>query len=125
MDINLSISPAPGITTDWLIVAVYESTAPTTLVASQGFAAPHTSPQNIVFTGLNPVPHQVFVYQNATNAATGTVRHNFTYDPSYRSANIRADLFLIVGNSGNDPVTNASAFTRADLDGWNYSIERR
>jgi hypothetical protein len=52
MDINLSISAAPGITTDYLVAAIYEATAPATLVQSQGFAAPHTTPQNISFVNV-------------------------------------------------------------------------
>ncbi len=125
MDINLSISAAPGITTDYLIVAVYAATAPGTLVQSQGFAAPHTAARNIEFTDLDPVPHQVFIYQNATNTAGGVIRHNFLYDPSYQSAKTREDLVLTAGSTVDDPVVGTNSFTRTDLAGWSYDIERR
>jgi hypothetical protein len=124
MDINLSISAAPGITTDYLVVAIYEATAPSTLVASQGFAAPHTSFQNIVFPGVNPVPHIVIVYQTPTNTASGTIRHRFMYDPSYQSAQIRLDMFLVADSTPGFSSTGIS-YTDATLIGWTFSNERR
>lgn len=125
MDINLSLSPAPGITTNWLVVAIYKASAPSTLVASQGFAAPHTSAQNVIFTGLDDAVYNVITYENTSNAAGGTIRHQFVYDPTYQSASVRDDLALTTDSGTGNPVSGTSTFTRADLLGWTYSIERR
>jgi hypothetical protein len=125
MDINLSLSPAPGITTNWLVVAIYKASAPSTLVSSQGFAAPHTSAQNVVFTGLDDAVYNVITYENTSNAAGGTIRHQFIYDPTYQSASVRDDLPLTTDSGTGNPVSGTNTFTRADLLGWTYSIERR
>jgi hypothetical protein len=124
MDIKFSISPAPGIATDWLVAALYEETAPTTLVQSQGFAAPHTASQNISFTGLNPVPHIVIIYQNAANVAAGTIRHRFIYDPNFIDAEIRSDMVLTADTTPGFISTGLS-YTDATLKDWSFDIERR
>jgi hypothetical protein len=124
MDIKFSISPAPGIATDWLVAALYEETAPTTLVQSQGFAAPHTASQNISFTGLNPVPHIVIIYQNAANVAAGTIRHRFIYDPNFIDAEIRSDMVLTADTTPGFVSTGLS-YTDATLKDWSFDIERR
>jgi hypothetical protein len=124
MDINFSISPAPGIATDWLVAAIYEATAPATLIQSLGFAAPHTAPQNISFVGVNPVPHIVIVYQNAANVPAGTIRHQFIYDPNFINAQIRADLVL-TADSTPGFVSTGLSYTDATLKDWSFDIERR
>lgn len=124
MDINLSISAAPGITTDYLIVALYESSAPTALVDSQAFAAPHSAPRNINFTGLNAVPHLVIIYQNAAAIASGTIRHSFIYQPNFIDAQIRIDEFAKAGVT-TGVVVGATSATDATLKDWDFGIERR
>jgi hypothetical protein len=124
MDINLSISAAPAITTNYLVVTIYEASSPSTVVDYQAFAAPHTSPRNISFTNVNSVVHIVKIFENATNTPGGTIRHQFIYDPSFANAEIRDDLFLHVGITAG-MVAGATSYADPTLDGWNYSIELR
>lgn len=127
MDINLSISAASGIVSNYLVAAVYESTSPTVAAAYQAIAAPHTAPVNISFTGLNSVVHIFILWENTTNVPGGTVRSTFIYDPSYqnKSVTVRADLVLKPGATGVDPVVGSTSFVRADLVDWAYTVERR
>jgi hypothetical protein len=125
MDINLSLSPAPGIATNWLVVAIYKASAPATLVASQGFAAPHTSAQDIVFSNVDNAVYNVITYENNVNAPGGTIRHQFIYNPTYINAIIKTDLVLTVNAGANNPVGGTNTFTLASLAGLTYSIERR
>src|SRR3954466_9391995 len=122
MDINLSISPATGIPSNYLVVAIYEETSPNVVVNFQTFAAPHTSSRNITFTGRNPVPHKVVIYENASAAVGGTIRHNFIYNPWFKNAQIRDDLFIIAGTT---PGQSGISYTDASLTGWTWSLERR
>jgi hypothetical protein len=124
MNINLSISPAPGITTDNLVVAIYEATAPTTLIDTIVLSAPHTSVENISFIGVNPVPHYVTIYQTPGTSDSGTIRHHFLYDPSFKDAKIRDDLFLIADTTTGFSSTSID-YTDATLEGWSFDIERR
>jgi hypothetical protein len=124
MDINLSLSPAPGIT-NYLVVAIYKASAPTTLIASQAFAAPHTSSVNVIFSNVDNAVYNVVTYESTTTAPTGTIRHQFIYNPSYINAIIRPDLVLTVGAGANNPVAGTNTFTLASLAGLVYSIERK
>lgn len=122
MDINLSISPATGIPSNYLVVAIYEETSPSVVVNFQTFAAPHTSSRNITFTGCNPVPHRVVIYENASAAVGGTIRHNFIYNPQFKNAVVREDLALVAGTSSG---FSGVSYSDASLAGWIWSLERR
>jgi len=124
MDINLSLSPALGIPVNYLVVAVYNSTAPATVVASQSFPAPHSAPVNITFVNLNSGVYYVITYESVDGTPTGTVRHQFIYDPSYSTANIRFDIVLIAGETPGFPV-GATGYIDVTWVGWTGRIERR
>lgn len=126
MNINLSISAAPGIT-NYLIAAVYEASSPGVAVSFQVLPNPLVADVNITFTDLNAVVHYVKIWENVTAVPGGTIRHQFIYDPEYGgdTVQIRDDLFLTVGAGGDNPVAGNSQFTRSDLYDWDYSIERR
>jgi hypothetical protein len=126
MDINLSISAAPAITTNYLVVAIYEASSPTTVVDFQAYAAPHTSPRNISFTNVNPAVHIVKIFENTSGSVGGTIRHQFIYDPSFTNAEIKFDEFIVVGTTAGFDAGNTS-FVPSDnrWDGWDYEIEIR
>lgn len=123
MDINLTLSPA-AIPLNFLVVAIYKASAPAVLIDSQSFPAPHLVDKNVTFTGLDPVVYIVKTYESVDGTPTGSLRHNFIYDPSFNNAEIREDLFLRVGTT---PGMTAGATTYDDvtLDGWTYAIELR
>lgn len=124
MDINLSLSPATSITSNYLVVAIYEASTESVVVDFQTFAAPHLVSRNISFVGVNNVPHYVKIFENATAAVGGTIRHQFLYDPSFKSAQIRDDLFLIADTTAGFPSTGIS-YTDTSFAGWTWSLERR
>lgn len=123
MDINLSLSPATGIT-NHLVVAVYNATAPASVVDSQDFPAPHVSPQDVTFTNLDPGVYIVITWESTDGTPTGIVRHQFIYDPTYANAITRVDQVLVCGSTtGFD--ANATGFGDATWIGWQVSVERR
>lgn len=124
MDINLSLSAAPSIATNYLVVVLYDETAPLVVYDYQSFSAPHVAPRNITFTNVDPVVYRVVTYENATATPGGTIRHEFIYDPSFNNAEIRLDLFLTVGVTAG-MVAGATSYEDATLEGWEYSIELR
>lgn len=124
MDINLSLSAAPGIISNKLVVAIYEASSPTVVVDYQVFNAPHTSARNITFTGANPTVYIVKTWENSASAPGGTIRHQFIYDPSFSNAEIRFDEFLIVGETSGFEA-GGNSYAQADLEGWDYALELR
>lgn len=128
MDINLSLSPAPSITTNFLVVAVYKTTAPLVVVDYKFYPAPHTADQNVAFTDLDPGTYQVITYEHNVNTPGGSIRHNFFYDPSFQSAQIRVDLFLKVGTTPNLTVGQTDFHDTGNdqnLAGWQYEVDLR
>lgn len=126
MNINLSISPAPGIT-NYLIASAYEASNPNVAVSFQVLPHPLVADVNITFINLNPVVHNVIIWENTTPVPGGSIRHKFIYDPEYANAtvSVRDDLFLTVGAGGDNPVAGTSDFTLASLQDWLYTVERR
>lgn len=124
MNINLSISPAPGITTNKLVVAIYESTAPATVVASQVLNAPHLNPANVSFTAIRQAVYVVKVYESPDGTPSGVVRHNFIYNPSYGGASVRVDDVLVVDQTSG-LVADTTVYSNVNYAGWEYTIERR
>lgn len=128
MDINLSLSPAPSITSNYLVVAVYKTTAPAVVVDYKFQPAPHTAIWNIAFTDLDPGTYQVITYEHNVNTPGGSIRHNFFYDPSFQSAQLRTDLFLKVGTTPNFNVDATDFHDTGDdqsLAGWEYEVDLR
>lgn len=124
MDINLSLSPATGITSNYLVVAVYNATAPAAVVAFQAFPAPHVSPQDVTFTNLDEGVYIVITYESPDGLADGIVRHQFIYDPTWANAVTRVDQVIICGSTtGFDD--GATGFSDPTWVGWTISLERR
>lgn len=124
MDINISISPATSIIANYLVVVIYEETSPNVVADFQTFAAPHVASRNISFVNCNPVPHFVKIFENAAAAVGGTIRHQFLYNPNFKNAEIRDDLFIAADVTPGFPSSGIS-YTDATLEGWKWSLERR
>jgi len=123
MDINLTLSPA-AIPINWLVVAIYKASSPMVVEAYQSFPAPHVTPQDVTFTGVDPEVYYVKTYESVDGTPAGTLRHDFIYDPSFQVAEIREDLFLQVGITPG-MVAGTTTYDDVTLDGWTYSIELR
>lgn len=124
MNIFLSLSAAPGITANKLVVAIYDSSAPSTVVASQVFNAPHTAPVNVSFTGLSPIIYLVKTWESTDGSASGVLRHSFIATPESQNTVSRVDLFITAGvttgfNAGDTQYIDTS------LVDWAYTVEQR
>ena len=124
MNIFLSLSAAPGITSNKLVIAVYDSSAPTAVVALQSFNAPHSAPINVEFTGLDPVIYIVKTFESTDGTPSGVLRHQFIATPENENAVSREDLFITAGvTSGFN--AGATEYIDTTLGGWNYTVEQR
>jgi len=124
MNIFLSLSAAPGITANKLVVAIYDSSAPTVVVASQVFNAPHSAPVNVAFTGLSPIIYIINTWESTDGSASGVLRHSFIATPESQNTVSRADLFITAGvttgfNAG------ATQYIDTSLVDWVYTVEQR
>lgn len=126
MQINLTISPTTA--TGHLVPAIYEATAPATVVQSIDYPPPHTDPQDVTFNDVDPGVYIVIVWESTDGTPTGTIRHQFIYDPSYSNAITRDDEFIICGANNlapNDFPDGATGFSDPSWVGWQVSLERR
>ena len=124
MNIFLSLSAAPGIASNKLVVAIYDSSAPSTVVASQVFNAPHIAPVNIEFTNLDPLIYIIKTWESPDGSASGVLRHSFIATPESQNTVSREDLFITAGpttgfNGGDNQYIDTS------LAQWNYTVEQR
>ena len=124
MNIFLSLSAAPGITSNKLVVAVYDSSAPSTVVQSQVFNAPHSAPVNVEFTGLNPVIYLVKTWESTDGSASGVLRHSFIATPENDNATSRVDL-MITADSTSGFASGQNQYIDTSLSGWNYAVSQR
>ena len=124
MNINLSISAAPGITTNSLVIALYESTAPATVAATKVLSAPHINPVNVSFTNLRMAIYIVKIFESPDGTPSGVLRHNFEYNPSFGGANVRADEVLIVDQT-TGLVSGTTSYDNSSYANWQYTLERR
>ena len=124
MNINLSLSAAPGITSNKLVVAIYDSTAPATVAASRVINAPHTTPVNVSFTSLRSAVYLVKIYESVDGTPSGVLRHSFIYNTTFSGAKVREDEVLTVGQT-EGLVAGTSTYDNLTFTDWDYSIERR
>jgi hypothetical protein len=124
MNINLSISAAPGITSNKLVVAIYDSTAPATVAASRVLNAPHTAPVNVSFTSLRSGVYLVKVYESVDGTPSGVLRHSFVYNTTFGGAKVREDEVLIVGQT-EGLVAGTTTYDNLNFTDWDYTVERR
>lgn len=124
MNIFLSLSPAPGITSNYLVVALYDASAPLAVVASQSFPAPHASPQNIEFTNLDPIVYIVITYESTDGTPSGVIRHQFIATPENQNSASRTDLF-VTADATPGFTSGQNAYIDTTLSGWNYTVEQR
>jgi hypothetical protein len=123
VNINLSISSAPGIV-DHLVLAVYAASAPATCVASHDLGTVHTAPVDYTFSGLPAGSYYVITYENSDGSVSGTIRNQFIYDPNFTNATIRPDLFITADTTSGFASGQAS-YVDASLVGWTYGVEWR
>jgi hypothetical protein len=116
---KITISSAPGIL-DNIIVALAEATNPSVYVAFQILNPPHNASVQCVFTGLNPVMHNVTIFETSGTSPGGTVRANFALDPKYPTINLKLPVFAHAGTYPGFP-SGGNTLTDASFIGWQVS----
>ena len=121
---KITISSAPGITVNNLVVALAEATNPGVFVAFQVLPPPHTVSAQLVFIGLNPVMHNVKIFETPGSTPAGTIRANFALDPRYPSISLKLPVFIYAGTTAGFP-SGGNTAVDATWIGWNARLEIR
>lgn len=108
--------------TDWLIVQAKRADNLGTIVATQAFSPPHNTIRNIIFPGLDNVPH-VFDFRESPDGVTlGTLIGSYNIDAE--SSLAVEFVFWKVGGSqvddpinGTDPVDGATQYVNPYMNG--------
>lgn len=127
---SITVDLVSGFPTGYIIVALYDPTAPSTPVAYQSFARPGQNPGEVIFNGVNDIVYEVRIYQNTTSAVGGTLLRSYVMDEKYYTGSSREDLYLTAGLTtgmtigGNSYSISGGAFIDNTLVGWTYTLER-
>lgn len=122
MQVNFSFLALPELT-GTLRVKIFETTALNTPVVTVDYPSP-SFPLTESITVPHAVPVVVEFYNSPDGVADGSLITDFTCNPEYTSAEIRAPKMYLV-DAADSPVSGQTSFSDADLDGWTFSLERR
>ena len=120
--IDLTVNQT-GYSTGYIVVAIYDTSAPATVVQYQSFAMP-SQPGNITFGNLPNSTYRVIGYYNSTPTVGGATIINYITDKTTENMTPRDDMELITGATSG-MVTGANSYSDATLSGWKYDVERR
>lgn len=104
---NLKITVAANGNPNDFRAILYEATAPNVAVAAQDILLPHTSSQQIVFTGLNRVAHYYRLYE-LIGVTLGSQLNEYFVEPTTESVSSELPIELHVGVAGGDRLTPAT-----------------
>lgn len=109
-----------------LVAAIYDHSAPSVPVQVIVPPKPYASTIHIIFTGVNKILYDFKLFESATTSPAGTIRSNFSFQPTQAGVTVRSDLYLIAGTSVNFSIgaTSYIADSPNDLTGWAYDLER-
>lgn len=123
--ISLQISPAPGVTNDFIAV-IYKTTAPAAEVDRILIEAPHDEPQSFQFNDLVPGTYVGKVHDTPDGEILGNIRHDFWADASVLKLNAYTILDVVVdrgmGAPKYDPAHEDTQYVNPDLDGLTYLV---
>jgi len=128
LSLNINIGSAPSNPTSYLLVAIYDPSAPSVVLAFFSLPQPYTLNENfnVTFPGLNAQNYNLTIWENITNTVGGTARNQWSVQPTQETTQVRADLYLEADVSPNlvSGTTSYVADGPNDLTGWTYSVER-
>lgn len=111
-----------------LVAAVYADTAPGVVVSSQVVPTPYGTTQEVTFTGLDVIVYRFILWESTSTSPSGSIRAQFSFQPSANLTQVREDLYLTAGLSTGMAVGDTTYYgdgtVAGSLSGWNYSIER-
>lgn len=127
MNWNLSISGTPA--NGNFVVAIYDPSNPSSFPASPVFQQAITTgfpgPFSITATGLQAIVYNFYLWDTSGTIPGGTVRNQFSLQPTIQTLQVRADLYLTTDAS---PGLSSSSPTYLDpttsLAGWSYDLEQ-
>ncbi len=128
---SITVDLVSGFPTGYIIVALYDPSAPGAPVAYQSFARPGQNPGEVIFNGVNDIVYEIRIYQNNTAVPGGTLLRSYVMDEKFSTGSSRDDLYLIAGSTTGMDVGARSysitgdAFIDPSLVGWTYSLERK
>lgn len=127
MNWNLSISGTP--VNGNFVVALYDPSNPSSFPLSPVFQQAITSgfpgPFSVTATGLQAIVYNFYLWDTAGTTPGGTVRNQFSLQPTIQTLQVRASLYLTTDTS---PGLSSSSPTYTDptssLAGWPYDLEQ-
>lgn len=112
MVIKYSISPSAK--TEDFVAKIYEASSPLAEIANQVIPAPHTSPVNVVFNGLDKVVHIVRLW----GVTSGLLFHEYDVEPKDEVVTIFDPIRFRIGDGGTlTPVEGTDSYTNSLLIG--------
>lgn len=120
-NIQASISATPGIT-NYLIITLYKTTAPTSEIDRIVKPAPHTSPYNFEFTDLDAGEYIVNIYESVDGSTLGILKIDFWVQARTTQSLITVGYFKVDGVDANDPNDGDSQYLNPALDGVDIQL---
>lgn len=119
MTINFTVwGSGAALVDNYLIYRAAEASAPTTWVATDVANPPQNYPLQLFLSVDNDVPHVVEIWLSPDGVTLGTRLHDWLYNPSYDTVEIRLPIELMVDRGEPyDPSTGDNTFP--DIDGSN------
>lgn len=108
-----------------LVFALYDYSAPTVVLESQAPAKPYGNPLQITFL-YNCIAGHVYlvkVWESPDSTPSGTVRNSTSIVANGNIVTVRGDEYWQVDVT-TDLVSGTNTFIKADLENWEFSIER-
>jgi hypothetical protein len=127
MNWNFSIDGTP-IRSNF-VVALYDPSNPSSFPASPVFQQAITTgfpgPFSVTATGLQAIVYAFYLWDTSGTTPGGTVRNQFSLQPTIQTLQVRADLYLTTDTS---PGLSSTSPTYVDpttsLAGWSYDLEQ-
>lgn len=129
MDAQFSIKASLNDSSNYFVVAIYDSTADDVVVdfkvPTKNASAPYYSDQfQVTFENLTAKGYVLKLWESPDETVQGTVRNSTNFQPSNNKAVVRADL-IIIADLTPGFYSNQQGYTDATLVGWEYSVERK
>jgi hypothetical protein len=129
MNWNFSIDGTPGTLGNNFVVALYDPSNPSSFPASPVFQQAITTgfpgPFSVTATGLQAIVYNFYLFDTPGTTPGGTVRNQFSLQPTIQTLQVRASLYLITDSS---PGLSSSSPTYTDptssLATWSYDFEQ-
>lgn len=125
-NVGFSISPAPGVTNDFIAVIYDTNASAAEIDRLPPIPAPHASPQNLLFSNLQPGTYIVKIHETPDGTTLGNLHHDFWVDATlqkllaYEVKTFQVDLGR--GTPYFDPADGDSNYINTDLDGLTYTV---